>query len=360
MDLETVAETQIAHTRKIIALSIVITAVLALGIPEIRLQTDFQDSLPDDIDAIAAQDKVENNFGSSDSIIILFQINDEPKQESYVTDIRDERVVSSLRFLEEELEREQSIENANSMASLFESDPESKEEVKQRLQASDASFTNRDYTATTLFVELEEEMTEDNIREATRDVRENIGETPKYPGLDITVTGTPVVRTKLSDVLVTDSFTTITAASALILGLLALVRGRVYGPITFVPLFVGLIWTLGFMGHFDIPLSFATISLGSMILGLGVEYGSFITERILEEMEEKGVEDSIRVAIPNTGKAVLGSAMTDGVGFLALLLASFSFIRDLGLTLALGEFLTVSSAVVITPCLMLEYRRWRE
>ena len=357
--LQKTAEVQIQHTKKIVAVSALLTIILALGIPDIRLQTDFQDSLPDDIPAIEAQDKVENNFGSLDAIIILFQVNDEPKQPGFISDVRDPRTVRSLNFLQQGLERETSISSTNSMASLFESNPETKEQVKKRLAESDASFTNRDFTATTMFVKLEDEMTEDNIRRATQDVRENIKETPKYPGLDITITGTPVVRTTLSDVLVTDSLTTITAASALILGLLSIIRGRVYGPITFVPLFVGLIWTLGFMGHFGIPLSFATISLGSMILGLGVEYGSFITERILEEMEEKNIEEAIKVTIPNTGKAVLGSAATDGVGFLALLLAAFYFIRDLGITLALGELLTVTSAVIITPCLMLQYKRWK-
>lgn len=357
--LEKVADLQIAHSKLIVAASLVLTLVLATGIPEIRLQTDFQDSLPDDIEAIQAQDKVESNFGSSDSIIVLFEVNDRRKQENFVTDIRDPRVLRTLIFLEEGLEKEGIIDSTNSMASLFDSQPGSKTGVKKILQSSGASFTNRDYTATTMFVKLSGEMTEENIREANQAVKEEIEDSPKYPGLEVTLTGTPVVRTTLSNVLVTDSVTTISAASALILGLLIIVRGRAYGPITFVPLFLGLVWALGFMGHFGIPLSFATISLGSMILGLGVEYGSFITERLLEEMEQHSVEESIRITVPNTGKAVLGSAATDGVGFMALLLASFAFIRDLGVTLALGELLTVSSAVLVTPCLVIEYRRWK-
>jgi hypothetical protein len=136
-----------------------------------------------------------------------------------------------------------------------------------------------------------------------------------------------------------------------------IVRGIFYGPITFVPLFAGLTWTLGTMGHLGIPLNFATISLGSMILGLGVEYGSFISERIIEETNGGTVDEAVMTAVPNTGSAILGSATTDGVGFLALLLASISFIRDLGLTLALGEFLTVGSALLVTPALLIFYER---
>jgi len=265
-----------------------------------------------------------------------------------------------MMFLEKQLENEPIVDSSNSMASLFSEVPENKSYVKQRLESSTASFTNRDFTATTMFVELSEDMTEENIKEANRVIEQNIDQSPKYPGMSITLTGTPVVRTTISRVLVSDSFTTIAAASMLILGLLTISRGIVYGPITFVPLFMGLIWTLGFMGHFGIPLSFATISLGSMILGLGVEYGSFITERIIEEMEQNGIEKAVETTIPNTGKAIVGSALTDGVGFMALLLATISFIRDLGITLALGEFLTVTSALVITPSLMISYRRWKD
>lgn len=357
--LEKLAKIQLNHPLKIVGLAFLMTIVFAAGIPKIQLNTDFQDSLPDDIDAIEAQDKVENNFGSSNSIIILFKTNKQPKEESFVTDVRDKRNIQTLKFLKSELEKETVVESTSSMADLFEGE-EVKGNVKKKLDKSDASFTNRDFTATTMFVELSEDMTEENIREANKVIEENIQQAPKYPGVDITLTGTPVVRTTLSNVLVSDTVFTIAIASVLILLLLTISRGIFYGPATFVPLFVGLIWTLGFMGHLGIPLSFATISLGSMILGLGVEYGSFITERILEEMKEHSIEEAVTITIPNTGKAILGSAMTDGLGFMALLLASFAFIRELGITLALGEFLTVSSALIISPCLMISYRRWKD
>ena len=84
-----------------------------------------------------------------------------------------------------------------------------------------------------------------------------------------------------------------------------------------------------------------------------------ISKLSIEEQKENGVESAVRTAVPNTGKAILGSSTTDGVGFLALLLASISFIRDLGITLALGEFLTVGAALILTPALMIEYRRWK-
>jgi len=234
-----------------------------------------------------------------------------------------------------------------------------KKEVKNVLSLSEASFTNRDYTATTMYVELNNDMTEENIRQATQTINQNIDQAPKYPGIDIQTTGTPVMRNVLSDVLVEDTVKIIAIASGLILVLLMAVRGPAYGAATFAPLFLGLLWTLGAMGLLGIPLTIATIALGSMLLGLGVEYGSFISERIAEETKERGLEEGITTTVPNTGKAVLGSSTTDLVGFLALLLASISFMRDLGITLALGEVLTLTAALVLTPALIIKYERWK-
>lgn len=357
--LKLLAKMQLEHTDQIIIGCVLLTAVLTTGIPNIELQTDFQSSLPDSLDPIATQDKVEANFGSSDSIIVLFETNKEAKEEGFVTDVRDPRMIRTMNFLENQLQNEPSIASVNSMASMFEDNPENKEEVKQTLRQSEASFTNRDYTATTMYVELSEEMTEENIREATELINHNIEQSPTYPGIDIQTTGTPVMRNVLSDVLISDTVSIILIASALILALLALVRGPVYGTATFAPLFLGLLWTLGAMGLLGIPLTIATIALGSMLLGLGVEYGSFIAERIVEETSEQGLEGGIMTAVPNTGKAILGSSTTDLVGFLALLLASISFMRDLGVTLALGESLTLAAALILTPALIIKYEKWK-
>lgn len=360
--LNKLAKIQIKRTRYILFAGLLVTALMMTGLPDIQLQTDFQSSLPDDLAPIQTQDKVESEFRSSSSIIILFQTSDQKLKDSYVTDLRDPRMIRMQNSLSSQLESESIVGNVQSAASLFPENPDNIEEIKKSVERSGRAnqLYNRDYTATQMFVTLDEEMNEENINTATDKIAENLDETAKQPGVDITITGNPVIRTDIGNILVDDSVTTISAASLLILGLLTLTRGRIYGPITFVPLFVGLIWTLGTMGLAGIPLTIATIALGAMILGLGVEYGSFITERILEEKEETGsIEEGIKNAVPTTGLAILGSSTTTVVGFSALLIASISFIRDLGLTLSIGIILTLTSALVITPALMLEYERWK-
>lgn len=360
--LRNLAEFQIRHSRKILAAALLLTLLIVTGLPSIQLETDFQDSLPDDLEPVQAQDKVESEFKSSSSIVVLFRTDDTPLRDSSITDLRDPRMIEMKQILQDELESEPIVSQVNSPANFFDKRPETQAEVETRIaNLNGEQFYNRDYTATQMFIDLEEEMTETNIREASRVINENLKQTPQQPGIDATVTGNPIIRTDIGSFMVEDSILTISAASLMILLLLSIARGKVYGPITFVPLFIGLLWTLGAMGHLGIPLTIATIALGAMILGLGVEYGSFITERIIEEIEEQGgVEEAVREAVPTTGLAILGSSTTTVVGFSALLIASISFIRNLGLTLALGIILTVMSALIITPALIIEYERWKK
>lgn len=358
--LEKLAEFQTKRTNVLVAMALILTVLLSFGIPKITLQTDFQESLPDDLAPIKTKEKINNRFSNTDSIIVLFQVNDEAKKESYVTDVRDPRFIRSLQFLSRELEREEIVASTSSLASVFPKVPESKQAVKRRLEeVNKPGLTNRDYTASTMYVKLSEESTEESVIEATKVLQENIDETPMYPGVDVSITGMPVIRTDLSGLLISDSKFTLALASVLILTLLVITRGLRYGPITFIPLALGLTWTLGAVGFLGIPLTIATVTMGAMILALGVEYGSFITERIVEESGNRSVEDAVKTALPSTGKAIMGSSTTTIIGFAALLLASISLMRDLGKTLALGIFLTQTAAVCVTPALIIKYMRWK-
>ena len=354
--LEGLADFQARNAELVILAAIVFTAGVATGIPDIQIQTDFQEGLPDDLPPIEAQDKVESEFRSSSSILILFQVEDGAVSETDVTDLRDPRMLNYLQTLETRLENEGIVSQASTPASSIEEIPETVENASN----IPGSFYSRDFTSTQASVRLTETMSEENIREATRTINSNLEDAPPPAGVKATVTGNPVIRTDIGRILVSDSSRTILAASALILVLLSAARGLKYGPITFIPLFAGLIWTLGAMGHLGIPLTIATVALGAMILGLGVEYGSFITERIVEEKQEKTVEEAVKAAVPETGLAVLGSSTTTVVGFSALLLASISFIRNLGLTLSIGIILTVSSALIVTPSLVIAAERWSD
>jgi hypothetical protein len=91
-----------------------------------------------------------------------------------------------------------------------------------------------------------------------------------------------------------------------------------------------------------------------MILGLGVEYGVFMLSRYHEErIQNKSQEDSIMISVPAVGSGILGSGLTTTMGFLALTLSFIPMLQDLGLSLALGIFYSLISAVLISPLIFM-------
>ncbi|MFB6217001.1 MAG: hypothetical protein ABEJ72_08560, partial [Candidatus Aenigmatarchaeota archaeon] len=179
--LSRISDIQIRKTNLLLVVAVAVTLVLSMGIPRITLQTNFQESLPDDLAPIKTQEKIENKFGNLNSIIVLFKINDKAKEESYITDVRDPRLIESMEFLSKELNRETLVSSTFSLASLFPQVPENKKKVKKVLEnVNRPGLTNRDFTASLMYVRLSEESTEEKIRKATKMINENIRETPMY------------------------------------------------------------------------------------------------------------------------------------------------------------------------------------
>jgi len=329
--LKKLGEVQAKHASVIFVAAILITVFMALGVPQIRLQTDLSKELPDDIPALELQDDVAAKFGGTDLFIIVIELDRDSHDPNRVVDIRDPRVLEMMSGLEERLRKESEVGNVVSLASR--------------------GIYSKDYTSTVMYATVDLGSKEERIIEISDIVNEAIESVPHPTGVKIRLTGTPLMRTTLMDLLVGAATFTISLSAAIILLMLLLIhRPFTRAFLVFFPLVIALTWTLGTMGWLGIPLSIATVGIGAMILGLGVEYGVFIIKRYEEERDKgKSQFDTLTMIIPGVGSAIAGSASTTIIGFLALLLATMPMIQHMGATLALGIFYCFIAAVVINP-----------
>ncbi|MDB6122669.1 MAG: Exporter of the superfamily [Pedosphaera sp.] len=95
------------------------------------------------------------------------------------------------------------------------------------------------------------------------------------------------------------------------------------------PVGIGSVWLLGFMGAAGIPFNPANIMTLPLVVGIGVTNGIQILNRVAEEHEPG-------VFAKSTGKAVLVSGLTAITGFGTLLLAKHQGIKSLGEVMPLG------------------------
>lgn len=357
--LSKVAKFQCKYPIPLFIIFILFTSVLAVGLPNIRMQTDLTKELPQDTPTSVQQKKVNNELGGTGVILILVYLDKENVIENSVKDIREPRVIESIVKLQDLLEKDPQVKSVSSIASVFRtiSVPETQEGIKfilEQVPETEQLF-NHDYSVTLIYVSTSLGDSEEKIKGFMEKVQEDIDQLEKPPGVKFTVTGDVPIRSMLMDLLEEDMIFTMVIASVFILILLAvLLRSFTKAILVLSPLLFGIAWTFGTAGLIDMPISIATVAIGAMIIGLGVEYGVFMIKRYSEEKAKgNSVNQSLLVAVPSVGSAIFGSAVTTMVGFLALLMATVPMIQHLGILLALGIFYCLVAVLFFSPILIL-------
>jgi predicted RND superfamily exporter protein len=224
-------------------------------------------------------------------------------------------------------------------------------------------FFSKNYNMALMFVSTDIGSGEEQIQNFNKILQEHIDNTPRPTGVKFGITGQPIIRMTIFDLLKRDAVTTLIVSAVIIL-LLLFVMERTYthALLVFAPLSLGLIWTMGTLGWLGIPLSVATVGLSSMILGLGVEYGVFVLTRYNEERDKNISQlDSMKTTVHAIGTAVIGSGLTTIVGFGVLSFASIPMMQHLGQTLALGIAYCLLAALFVNPVFILleeDYEYW--
>lgn len=364
-NLKRLAVIQKKHTGLLAVSVILLTIILGVGLKDLTISSDIRKEMPLELPVYRLNDRISDKFGGADTVVIAVQIDESAESKSAVRDIRDPRVMQSLIFLDEALRSEESVTSIASPASFFRGKKAvSTEEITETLRNPEAdAFFSRDYRTTLMYVTADIGSGEEKIQSFNRLIQEQIGYTPKPPGVTFSITGQPILRMTIFDLLKRDAlFTLIVAAILILLLLFVMQRSYTQGLLIFIPLSLGLIWTMGTLGWLGIPLSIATVALSSMILGLGVEYGVFVVSRYKEERAKKFSQvEALKTTVHGIGTAVIGSGLTTIVGFGVLSFASIPMIQRLGQTLALGIAYCLIAALFANPVLILleenyEYR----
>lgn len=114
--------------------------------------------------------------------------------------------------------------------------------------------------------------------------------------------------------------------------------------------------TLWLMGISYNPL---TISLSSLVLGIGTEFTILILERYREEQQRgKQPVEAIIEAVTSVGQAIFVSGMTVIGGFSAIIFANFPVLQSFGLITVLDTAFSLISALTILPAIIVFLHRW--
>jgi len=363
---------------------IVLVAVLMvsvfLGFQTLSLdvETDFFKSLPQDLDAIKNQNLLQESFSQGDSLFILAKLNDERSTQNEIRDIRDPIVMSKLHELEELLRGKPEVDSVfgapDILMGVYGFIPQDIEMIKAVFGEAPELF-GKDNSLTTLIVQIQGSTEVDRIAKLTDGVRDDI-ESIGFPGsIKLTVTGGPLVGKIVFDLILDDLARTLSVAGILILLVLFLAyRNPVKGILAATVLVLAITWTAGTMSLLDIPLSVVTITLGALVIGIGIDYTIHVMNRYMEELRKKSDRelkvcmngntkhkpDRMRgcvicygIAVDRVGRAIILTAFTTIASFLSLTLAGVPFLTHLGVALSLGIFYAMILSLFVLPALMI-------
>ncbi len=364
-NLKKLAQIQRKHTKLLAVLIVLFTILIGIGLKDLKVNSDIRNEMPTELPIFKLNDRISDKFGGADTVVIAAQLDVSVDSKSAVRDIRDPGVIRSLIFLDGALRDREGVSSIASPASFFRGRKTvSDEEISSMMRTPEAdAFFSKDYSMALMYVTADIGTGEEKIQIFNRLIEEQISYTPHPPGMKFSVTGAPLLRMTIFDLLKRDAvFTLIVAASLILLLLFVMQRSFTQGFLVFIPLSLGLIWTMGTLGWLGIPLSIATVGLSSMILGLGVEYGVFVVSRYEEERAKKVSQlESMMTTVHGIGTAVIGSGLTTIVGFGVLSFTSMPMIQHFGQTLALGIAYCLLAALFANPVLILleeDYEYW--
>jgi predicted RND superfamily exporter protein len=173
--------------------------------------------------------------------------------------------------------------------------------------------------------------------------------------VDAEVTGFPVNYHYFSDRIRSGfRWAALYAAIAIFVLLLIEFRNLLYAVLASVPLLLGAGWMLGLMGIFGLEYNHANVVALPLILGMGVEYGSEIVHRFKES-----ADSAMEAILTTNSRAVTIAALTTVVGLGTMGLASHRGLASMGLILVIGVSACLLTSVVVLPCILHLYSRWR-
>ena len=119
------------------------------------------------------------------------------------------------------------------------------------------------------------------------------------------------------------------------------------------PIVLVLIWILGTLALLDIPYTIVTATITALSIGIGVDYTIHIIHRYREEYGHlRNPEIAAIRTLKTTGSALLGSALTTGVGVGVLMLSSVPALQQFGFTVVITIAYSLILSVILVPSAM--------
>ncbi|HUI69007.1 MAG TPA: efflux RND transporter permease subunit, partial [Spirochaetia bacterium] len=178
---------------------------------------------------------------------------------------------------------------------------------------------------------------------------------PEIIRFNVRYTGMPLISWHLDQSVLWSQAESLAIALVFIFVLLALkLRSWRAGILGLAPIVLAVTMMFGLMGLTGIPINVATVLVGAIALGIGIDYSIHFSVRFSTYYRGPSTAvEAVTKTIQTTGVAIIINVLAVTMGFLALVFADLLPLRQFGILTAIAMISSGAGALTLLPALIL-------
>lgn len=185
---------------------------------------------------------------------------------------------------------------------------------------------------------------------------EKLNDQPDTPvTMNFQQTGLPIIYKDIDQNIVSSQTFSLIFAIGLVLILLTIqFKSFIGGLISILPIIITILFNFTVMWIFKIPLDAATVMIGSVAVGIGIDYTIHFNNRFHFEISKmNSVENALNTTLQTTGRGIIINAFSVMAGFLVLLLGSIVPMQRFGWLIALTMIFSALASLTFLPSFLI-------
>jgi predicted RND superfamily exporter protein len=189
---------------------------------------------------------------------------------------------------------------------------------------------------------------------------QNPGDSSSSMQMGAELTGMIRIVQRLNESLIKSQIQSIIIAIIVVFFMLSLqFRSIRMGAVVLSPIVLVILINFALMGYFGIPLDYATMLVGSIMIGVGIDYSIHFSSRFKLEYGSSGNEHkSLERTLKTTGIAIVSNALMVALGFFVLVGGKFIPVKREGWMIGVLMILSAFAALIFLPSLILRLKGW--
>lgn len=331
-------------------------AVMMAGTIQVK-STEQRDFLPKDVEVMNTLFKIEDEFGSTNMVFLVVEIDPQYAGSDEMQDVREPVVIRYMDRLSQLALHTEDVIEVSSPASVLKSLnnaklPQSLREI-QNITGKNGLFDgyfSKDYTMALVRIQTTDDVDLNNLEDELSKI---LKEMPAPPGINAQLGGSVLEGQVMSKSIGPDmAKTSMYSLIGILIVILVLFRSIKYGFTPMTTIVFGTIWAMGYVGLIGMGLTSQTSGVLSMIMGIGIDFGIQVVTRYRLELPGKSTQEAMTVSLNNVIIPMSTTTLAALIGFQAMSLGKLTFLADMGTIMAYGVVASMFAAITVVPALI--------